>query len=174
MNNILIQDLAHRLPYRVKGILQDELDIEAELVGIDLSKPELPLISVSVPGSKAAWTCNPDFFKPLLYPISKIYSEINGVVPWIEFEKRWELDGLDRIGASPDKIPEILDYKFIPDKGKHAKWMLYELTRQEKSGKTYTHSGTATFYHHIAYQIAYEMGIDVSGLIDLGLAISRE
>ena len=168
---LLIQDLAHRLPYHLKGILQDGHDIEVELVGMDLSKPENPILSVSVPGFKSPWNCSPSLFKPLLFPFPRIYTDLGGgVIPWVEFEKRRELDGLSN--EEKEKVHEVVGVEFTESSG--GKFMFYELTRKIKeSGETYTYSGTATFNHHLAFQVAYELGIDVSGLIDLGLAISK-
>ena len=170
MDKLLI-DLCCRLPYRPKGRLDN--GTECELVGVNLKDPQRPTIDILVPGYKSPWTCDYTMFRPFLKPLfPTIYEkQPDGKVPWLEFKKRWYDEGLIGTGkAGSEFLNNLVSWEFKQRNGKYEKWWYFEgkMRFGEKVGDIFE---TATFYHHLAYQVAYEMGIDVNGLIDEGKAL---
>jgi len=171
MDKLLI-DLCCRLPYRPKGRIDDT---DGELVGVNLKDPEKPTVDVLVPGFKTPWTCDLSMFKPYLKPIfPTIYEEQpDGRVPWLEYQKRWYDEGLIGTGKTGSEFLEkLVSWEFKKSGSKYDRWWHFEgKVRVGDSDKTSDIFTTATFYHHLAYEVAYEMGIDVWGLIEEGKAL---
>lgn len=168
MMDKLLKDLCCRLPYRPKGRLDN--GTECELVGVSLKDLEKPTLDVMVPGYKAPWTCDLTMFKPYLKPLfPTIYEkQEDGIVPWLEFKKRWYNDSQAFKGEAGTKFLEDLkSWEFKKQERDYSKWWYFE--GKMKDDKTLFE--TATFYHHVAYQVAYEMGIDVENLIEEGKAL---
>ena len=171
MDKFLI-DLCCRLPYRVRGRLDNT---EGELVGINLKDPEKPTLDLLVPGFKAPWTCNPEMFKPYLKPLfPTIYEkQEDGRVPWLEYKKRWYDEGLIGTGKMGSEfLNNLVEWEFKKPKGERDKWWHFD-GKIRLGDKTSDIFETATFYHHLAYRVAYEMGIDVNGLLEEGKAILK-
>ena len=171
MDKFLI-DLCCRLPYHPKGRLDNTV---GELVGINLKDPEKPTLDILVPGYKAPWTCDAKMFKPFLKPLfPTIYEEQeDGRVPWLEFKKRWYDEGLIRTGKMGSEfLKNLVSWEFKKAGGKYDKWWHFE-GKMKVGDKTSDIFETATFYHHLAYEVGYEMGIDINGLIETGQAILK-
>ena len=169
----LLKDLSKRLPYCVKGRL--DVGTDCELVGISLKDPENPTLEVRVPGSKSPWTVTPNSFKPYLKPLfPTIYEpQEKGIVPWLEFKKRWYDESLERMGTGKpgsEFLKNLISYEFKQRNGPYDRWWYFE-GKLNIEGKNSDIFETATFYHHLAYEVAYEMGIDVDNLISEGLAL---
>jgi hypothetical protein len=163
----LLKDLCYRLPYRLKGRLEDT---EGELVGINLKDPQKPTVDVLVPGYKSPWTCDYTMFRPFLKPLfPTIYEkQSDGRVPWLEYKKRWYDEGLIGTGKTGSEfLNNLVSWEF---KRKQDKWWHFEgkIRYGEKVSDIFE---IATFYHHLAWSVAYEMGIDVNGLIEEGKAL---
>lgn len=170
MDKFLI-DLCCRLPYRVRGRLDN--GTECELVGVNLKDPEKPTLDVIVPGYKSPWTCDAKMFKPYLKPLfPTIYEEQeDGKVPWLVFKKRWYDEGLIGTGKlGSEFLNNLVSWEFKKAGGKYDKWWHFE-GKMKVDGKESAIFETATFYHHLAYEVGYEMGIDVNGLLEEGKAI---
>jgi len=170
MKDKFLIDLCCRLPYRLRGRLEDT---EGELVGINLKDPQKPTVDILVPGFKSPWTCDYTMFHPFLKPLfPTIYEEQeDGRVPWLEFKKKWYDEGLIGTGkAGSEFLNNLVSWEFKEKKGKYEKWWYFE-GKIRYGDRVSDIFETATFYHHLAYQVAYEMGIDVEGLIDEGKAI---
>ena len=168
----LLKELCYRLPYGLKGRLESE-EIDVELVGISFKDPSHPIIEVSVPNFKAPWTITPDLFKPYLKPLfPTIYEEQpGGKVPWLEYQKRWYDEGLIGTGKTGSEfLKNLTRWEFRKPGGERDKWWYFD-GKIMVDGKESSIFETATFYHHLAYQVAYEMGIDVEGLIEEGKAL---
>jgi len=166
-----LKDLCCRLPYRLKGRLEDT---EGELVGMNLKDPQKPTVDVLVPGYKSPWTCDYTMFRPFLKPLfPTIYEEQeDGKVPWLEFKKRWYDEGLIGTGKTGSEfLKRLTRWEFRKPDGERDKWWYFDGKIIMVDGKESAIYETATFYHHLAYQVAYEMGIDVEGLIDEGKAL---
>ena len=165
MDKLLI-DLCHRLPYHLKGKLEmGDKECDCELVGIDIKDQR---IDVLVDGLEKPWNCDYYMFKPYLKPLfPTIYEEQeDGKVPWLEFKKRWYDEGTDELGSK--FLDSLISWEF---KHRVGKWWYFNGKMKVGNEKTSDVFETATFYHYLAYQVAYEMGIDVEGLIDEGKAI---
>ena len=170
MDKFLI-DLCCRLPYRVRGRLDN--GTECELVGVNLKDPEKPTLDVMVPGYKSPWTCDYSMFKPYLKPLfPTIYEEQEDRnVPWLVFKKRWYDEGLIGTGKSGSEfLNNLVSWEFKRSGGKYDKWWHFE-GKIRYGDKVSGIFETATFYHYLAYQVAYEMGIDVNGLLEEGKAL---
>lgn len=170
MNKLLI-DLCNRLPYRPKGRLDN--GTECELVGVNLKDPEKPTLDVMVPGYKSPWTCDYLMFKPYLKPLfPTIYEkQEDGRVPWLEYKKRWYDEGLIGTGKMGSEfLKNLVEWEFKNPGGKYDRWWHFD-GKIMVDGKESAIFETATFYHHLAYEVAYEMGIDVNGLLETGKAI---
>lgn len=170
MDKLLI-DLCCRLPYRPKGRLDN--GTECELVGVNLKDPGKPTLDVMVSGFKAPWTCDYSLFKPYLKPLfPTIYEKQDGgKVPWLEYKKRWydeSLIGTGKMGS--EFLKNLVSWEFKEGKSKHEKWWYFEGKVKIENRESDVFE-TATFHHHLAYQVAYEMGIDVEGLIGEGKAL---
>ena len=166
MDKLLI-DLCCRLPYHPKGRLEDT---EGELVGISFEDPLKPEVEVQVKGFKAPWTCDYTLFKPYLKPLfPTIYEkQEDGIVPWMEFKKRWYNESPVLNGKAGSEFLENLEsWEFKKAGGKYDRWWQFE--GKMKDNKTLFE--TATFHHHLAYEVGYKMGIDVNGLIEEGKAL---
>jgi hypothetical protein len=170
MDKLLI-DLCYRLPYHPKGRLDN--GEEGELVGINFKDPEKPTLDILVPGFKAPWTCDAKMFKLFLKPLfPTIYEkQEDGRVPWLEYKKRWYDEGLISTGKMGSEfLKNLVEWEFKQRNGKYDKWWYFE-GKMRIGDKDSDIFETATFYHHLAYQVAYEMGIDVNGLLETGKAI---
>jgi hypothetical protein len=112
-------------------------------------------------------------FKPYLKPLfPTIYEkQEDGRVPWLEFKKRWYDEGLIGTGKTGSEfLQNLTSWEFKQGKGKYDKWWHFEgkIRVGDRDSDIFE---TATFYHHLAYQVAYEMGIDVEGLLGEGKAL---
>lgn len=154
----MIKELSHYLPYELKGKL--DTGVECELVGISLKDPSHPTLEVRVPGSKSPWIVTSKMFKPILKPLfPTIYEEQeDGKIPWIEYQRR-------------QGFLDLVSWEFKEQE--YSKWRSFEGKFRLNDGRESNLYTTATFDDYLAYQVAYEMGIDVYGLIDQGKAISR-
>ena len=169
MEDKLLRDICSRLPYQPLVRLVEN-EVEGKLVGVDLKDPGHRVFMIQTPGFKSPINCEGDAFKLVLYPISVIYQELNGVVPWIEYNRRNQKKMLSRMGRPELEPEEFVEYVFKDDTGKYSKWKWFE----GKYGRGATLMCCATFDSAIAFQVGYEMGIDVEGLIDNGEAYERE
>lgn len=173
MDKFLI-DLCCRLPYRPKGRLEEN-GTEGELVGINLKDQEKLTVEILVPGFKAPWTCDYVMFHPFLKPLfPTIYEkQEDGRVPWLEYKKRWYDERIIGTGKMESEfLNNLVEWEFKKPKGEGEKWWYFDgkIKYGDKVGSIFE---TATFYHHLAYQVAYEMGIDVNGLLEEGKAILK-
>jgi hypothetical protein len=112
-------------------------------------------------------------FRPYLKPLfPTIYEEQpDGKVPWLEFKKRWYNEGQIGNGlAGTEFLKDLVSWEFKKPKGDYSKWWHFEGKIRVKDRVSDIFE-TATFYHHLSHQVAYEMGIDVSGLIGEGKAL---
>ena len=143
--------------------------MEGELVGINLKDHEKPTLDILVPGFKTPWTCDANIFKPYLKPLfPTIYEkQEDGKVPWLEYQKRWYGD------RGGEFLESLISWKFEQRKNSYDRWWYFE-GKTKINGKESDLYETATFYHHLAYEVGYEMGIDVNDLIEEGKAILWE
>ena len=163
-------DLCCRLLYHLKGRLDNT---EGELVGVNLKDPEKPTLDILVPGFKSPWNCDAKMFKPFLKPLfPTIYEkQEDGRVPWLEYKKRWYDEGLIGTGKMGSEfLNNLVEWEFKKPKGERDKWWHFDgkIRLEDKTSDIFE---TATFYHHLAYEVAYEMGIDVNGLLEEGKAL---
>ena len=151
----------------------EENGAEGELVGVNLKDPTKPTLDVMVPGFKSPWVCDLSMFKPYLKPLfPTIYEEQeDGKVPWLEFKKKWYDEGLIGTGkAGSEFLNNLVSWEFKKVGGKYGKWWHFE-GKMRVEDKTSDIFETATFYHFLAYEVGYEMGIDVNGLLETGKAL---
>ena len=158
MNKFLI-DLCCRLPYHLKGRLEEQ-SCDCELVGINVKDST---IDVLVPDFNTHWTCSVEMFKPYLKPLfPTIYEkQPDGRVPWLEYKRR----RYGKLGS--EFLDNLVSWEF--KKSKH-KWYYFE-GKIRNGDKVSDISEIATFYHYLSYQVAYETGIDVEGFIKEGKAL---
>ncbi len=170
---LLLRDLCARLPYSPKGIMLP--DGETERLERDVVLKEVRILgdNEAILGFEGGWSCPLERFIPVLRPITSIYEEVEpGIVPWLIYHKEEMEESVKRILNPGEKMPEykIISYKFDPPHT-HSLWRPVEIKYwDEKNQKEQTLWMTATFKDTKAVEVGYRYHIDISGLLDHGLA----